>query len=150
MGRAIVALRNSCTIYTDGGARGNPGPAAAGGVIVAADGTTVAELSQYLGAATNNVAEYRALALTLREAKDLGFEDVVIHMDSELIVRQLNGIYRVKDPKMLELYGQVRKLLREFSDWKVVHVPRSENQRADELVNSALDAHAGQPQEGRP
>lgn len=112
------------------------------------DGTTVAELSEYLGAATNNVAEYRALALTLRRARELGFEEVLVHMDSELIVRQLNGIYKVKDPKMLELYGQVRRLLREFSDWKVVHVPRSENKRADELVNNALDARANQPQEG--
>ena len=141
--RAIVASRNStCSIYTDGGARGNPGPAAAGGVILAADGTTVAELSEYLGSATNNVAEYRALALTLRRARELGFESAVIHMDSELIVRQLNGIYRVKDPKMLELHSEVRRLLRDFADWKIVHIPRTKNKRADELVNNALDARA--------
>jgi ribonuclease HI len=142
----IVASRNSnCAVYTDGGARGNPGPAAAGGVILTEDGTVVAELSEFLGVATNNVAEYQALALTLRRAMALGFTHVTVHMDSELIVRQLNGIYRVKDPKMLELYGQVRKLLREFSDWKVVHVPRSENKHADELVNAALDAQSAQP-----
>jgi ribonuclease HI len=141
-------VRNSSfDVYTDGGARGNPGPAAAGGVIISADGSTVAELSQYLGVATNNVAEYRALELTLRKAKELGCQTVVIHMDSELIVRQLNGLYRVKDPKMLELHTQVRRLLRDFADWKVKHVPRSQNKRADELVNQALDAQDGRTRE---
>jgi ribonuclease HI len=140
----------SCAIYTDGGARGNPGPAAAAGVIIVNEGKIVEELSEFLGTATNNVAEYRALAMTLRRAKELGFERVTVHMDSELIVRQLNGLYRVKDPKMLELYSQVRRLLREFSDWKAVHVPRSENKHADELVNAVLDARAAQlPQEGK-
>lgn len=131
----------TCLLYTDGGARGNPGPAAAGGVIVADDGTVLAECSEYLGIATNNVAEYCALALTLRKAKLMGCGRIVVHMDSELIVRQLNGVYKVKDAKMLELYSDVRKLLREFDDWKAVHVPRKENKRADELVNEALDAH---------
>jgi ribonuclease HI len=140
----------SCAIYTDGGARGNPGPAAAAGVIMVNEGKIVEELSEFLGTATNNVAEYRALAMTLRRAKELGFERVTVHMDSELIVRQLNGLYRVKDPKMLELYSEVRRLLREFSDWKAVHVPRSENKHADELVNAVLDARAAQlPQEGK-
>ncbi|MDQ6768137.1 MAG: ribonuclease HI family protein [Candidatus Eremiobacteraeota bacterium] len=139
----IVVVQNlTCALYTDGGARGNPGPAAAGGVIVASDGTVLAELSDYLGTTTNNVAEYQALAMTLRRAKELGCEKVVVHMDSELIVRQLNGIYKVKDPKMLELYSEVRRLLREFSDWKAVHVPRSENRHADELVNAVLDARS--------
>ncbi len=141
-------MRNStCNIFTDGGARGNPGPAAAGGVIETTDGTIVAELSEYLGIATNNVAEYRALALALCKAKELGCQTVVVHMDSELVVRQLNGLYKVKDPKMVELYSQVRRLLREFSDWKVQHVRRSENKRADELVNNALDAHRDQHEE---
>ena len=146
----IIALRNSrCAIYTDGGARGNPGPAAAGGVILAEDGTILEELSEYIGTATNNVAEYRALALTLRRAKVLGCSHVVVHMDSELIVRQLNGIYKVKDAKLLELYAEVRKLLREFSGWEVVHIPRIQNKLADELVNAALDARSGQlAQEG--
>jgi ribonuclease HI len=142
-------LRNSkCSIYTDGGARGNPGPAAAGGVILDAHGATVAEVSEYLGSATNNVAEYRALALTLRRARELGFDSAVIHMDSELIVRQVNGIYQVKDQKMLELHNEVRRLLRDFADWKIVHIPRIKNKRADELVNSALDARAATPLEG--
>lgn len=139
--------QSTCLLYTDGGARGNPGPAAAGGVIVAGDGTVLAELSEYLGIATNNVAEYRALALTLRKAKHLGCGRVIVHMDSELIVRQLNGIYKVKDAKMIELYADVRKLLRDFDDWKAVHVPRSDNKRADELVNAALDAQSQQQTE---
>ena len=115
---------------------------------MSADGAVVAELSEFLGTATNNVAEYRALAMTLRRAKELGCQDVVVHMDSELIVRQLNGLYKVKDEKMLELYSEVRRLLREFSDWKAVHVPRSENKHADELVNAALDAQEARPKEG--
>ena len=134
---------SACRLYTDGGARGNPGPAAAAGIIQDADGSVVAEVSEYLGVATNNVAEYRALALTLRKAKELGCQAVAIHMDSELIVRQLNGLYKVKDPKMRELYGQVQGLLRQFTDWKVQHVRRADNQRADELVNSVLDAQEG-------
>jgi ribonuclease HI/probable phosphoglycerate mutase len=132
---------SACRLFTDGGARGNPGPAAGAGVILDANGTVLAEVSEYFGVATNNVAEYRALELTLRRAHELGCQTVVIHMDSELIVRQLNGLYKVKDPKMLELYGHVRALLRKFSDWKVRHVPRTENQQADGLVNSVLDAH---------
>lgn len=141
--------RPACTLFTDGGARGNPGPAAAGGVIIDADGNVVAEVGEYLGVATNNVAEYRALALTLRKAKDLGCDTLAIHMDSELIVKQLNGLYKVKDPKMLELHGQVRALLRQFTDWRVTHVPRARNKRADELVNGVLDARDGEHEEDR-
>lgn len=134
-------MRNrTCTIYTDGGARGNPGPSAAGGIIIGEDASTVAEISAYLGTATNNVAEYQALLLALARARELGCERVSIRMDSELIVRQLNGSYRVKDTKMRELYGQVQKVLRGFAAWDVSHVPRSENKRADELVNAVLDA----------
>ncbi|MBV8164856.1 MAG: ribonuclease HI family protein [Candidatus Eremiobacteraeota bacterium] len=140
--------KSACRLFTDGGARGNPGPAAGAGVILDADGTVLAEVSEYLGVATNNVAEYRALALTLRKAHELGCQAVVIHMDSELIVRQLNGLYKVKDPKMRELYGDVRALLRKFSDWQVRHVPRTQNQEADGLVNSVLDAHIAERGEG--
>ncbi len=105
------------------------------------NGEVVEEISEFLGNATNNVAEYRALAMTLRRAKALGFDHVVAHMDSELIVRQLNGVYRVKDAKMRELHSEACKLLRQFADWRVLHVPRSKNKRADELVNAVLDAH---------
>jgi len=100
----------------------------------------VEEVSAFLGTTTNNVAEYRALLLTLQRALALGYDRVSVHMDSELIVKQLNGLYKVKDPKMRELSSQVQRVLRHFSEWQVRHVPRSQNKRADELVNLILDA----------
>lgn len=143
-------LRNSsCIIYSDGGARGNPGPAAAGGVIVAADGSFIEEVSDFLGIATNNVAEYQALILVLRKALDLGCEDATVKLDSELVVRQLNGEYRVKDAKMISLHAQARSLLRRFATVKVTHVRREQNKRADELVNAVLDARAASLKEAK-
>jgi ribonuclease HI len=132
--------KQTCTIFTDGGARGNPGPAAAGGVIVGADGTLIAEVSEYIGVATNNVAEYRALILTLRRALDEGCRNIAIRMDSELVVRQLEGKYRVKDAKMRPLHGAAVKLLAMFERADVRHVRRDENKLADKLVNAVLDA----------
>lgn len=131
-----------CVIYTDGGARGNPGPAAAGGVILADDGSIVAEISEYLGVATNNVAEYRALLLALERALEAGFRRADVCMDSELIVRQLSGHYRVKDAKIIPLYVKARHLLARFDDHSITHVRREQNQLADKLVNAALDAVA--------
>lgn len=133
-----------CVIYTDGGARGNPGPAAAGAVILADDGRVIAEVSEYLGIATNNVAEYRALLLALRRALDAGCRRADICMDSELIVRQLSGHYRVKDAKIVPLHAQARHLLRQFDESSVTHVRREQNKHADQLVNAALDAATGQ------
>ncbi len=133
-----------CVIYTDGGARGNPGPAAAGAVILGDDGRVVAEISEYLGVATNNVAEYRALLLALRRALDEGFRRADICMDSELIVRQLGGQYKVKDAKIVPLHAKARHMLREFDDATVTHVRREQNKHADKLVNAALDAVAEQ------
>ncbi|MBC5823371.1 MAG: ribonuclease HI family protein [Candidatus Eremiobacteraeota bacterium] len=138
---AGVATDDACAIYTDGGARGNPGPAAAGGVIVGPDGAVVAELSQYLGVATNNVAEYRALILTLERALEAGFRRAILYMDSELVVRQLGGAYKVKDEKLLTLHAQARRLLRRFDDVSIHHVRREKNKHADALVNAAIDAH---------
>jgi ribonuclease HI len=132
--------QNPCIVFTDGGARGNPGPAAAGGVIVGADGALIAEVSEYLGVATNNVAEYRALILTLRRALDEGCSKVDIRMDSELVVRQLEGKYRVKDAKMRPLHAAALKLLSMFERADVRHVRREENTLADKLVNAVLDA----------
>ncbi|HKW44582.1 MAG TPA: ribonuclease HI family protein [Candidatus Eremiobacteraceae bacterium] len=129
-----------CIVFTDGGARGNPGPAAAGGVIVTADGALIAEVSEYLGVATNNVAEYRALILTLRRALDEGCRSVDIRMDSELVVRQLEGKYRVKDAKMQPLHAAAVKLMAQFDRAHVRHVRRDENTLADTLVNAVLDA----------
>jgi len=136
-------------IYTDGGARGNPGPAAAAGVIAAADGSPVAEVSEYLGVATNNVAEYRALILTLRRALDEGCRIVDVRMDSELVVRQLQGTYRVKDEKMRPLHAAAVKLLAQFERADVSHVRRDENKLADDLVNAVLDARENSLREAR-
>ncbi|MDQ2817477.1 MAG: ribonuclease HI family protein [Candidatus Eremiobacteraeota bacterium] len=135
-----VAAVESCSVYTDGGARGNPGPAGAGGIIVASDGVVVAEISEFLGTATNNVAEYRALIVTLERALEVGCRRLNLFMDSELVVRQLSGAYKVKDEKMLELHGRARSLLRRFDEVTVNHVRREKNKRADELVNDAIDA----------
>lgn len=131
-----------CTIFTDGGARGNPGPAAAAGVIITHDGKILAEVHEFLGVATNNVAEYRALILALERALELGCRRADIKLDSELVVRQLNGLYRVKDEKMVPLFAKVRKLLAQFDDTTIAHVRREANKHADKLVNAVLDAHA--------
>jgi ribonuclease HI len=136
-----------CTIYTDGGARGNPGPAAGAGVIVGADGTVIAEVTEYLGVATNNVAEYKALIFTLKRALELGCSRVGVKMDSELVVKQLNGAYRVKDEKMIPLHAEVRGLLARFDERSVEHIGRSENKHADKLVNAVLDARAASERE---
>ena len=126
--------------YIDGGARGNPGPAGFGVRIEREDGTLVEEFCESIGVATNNVAEYRALILTLRRALDEGCRNVDIRMDSELVIRQLEGKYRVKDPKMRPLHAAAVKLLAMFERADVRHVRREENKLADKLVNAVLDA----------
>jgi len=136
----MQAHGGTCTIYTDGGARGNPGPAAAAAVIVAADGTVLAEVTDYLGETTNNVAEYRALILALQRALELGCTRIAVKMDSELVVKQIAGQYRVKDSKMIPLHAEVRLLLARFEERSVAHVSRTANKHADKLVNAVLDA----------
>ena len=131
-----------CTIYTDGGARGNPGPAACAAVIIAGDGTVLDESTSYLGITTNNVAEYKALLLALERALELGCMRISIKMDSELVVKQLNGLYRVKDAKMIPLHAAVRRQLAKFEETSIDHVSRTANKHADKLVNAVLDAHA--------
>jgi ribonuclease HI len=126
-------------LHTDGAARGNPGPAGIGIVIRAEDGTTLAELGEYIGEATNNVAEYRALMRALEEAWRLGADSVEILADSELLVRQINGEYRVRHPNLVPLYAEVIEKLKGFSSFSIDHVPRKENARADALANWALD-----------
>lgn len=130
-------------IFTDGGARGNPGPAGAGAVIYK-DDAKVAEISQYLGDhRTNNWAEYEALILALAEAKRHGFsgEDVEVRMDSELIVKQMKGEYRIKDANLKQQYMKVHNLLvPDFPGTRFTHIPRAENSEADALVNKAIDA----------
>ncbi len=125
-------------LYFDGAARGNPGPAAVGWVIVTSDGI-VAEGGKRIGRATNNQAEYEALIRALEVATDYSFDEVDIRGDSELIVKQVRGEYDTNNPELREYRVQVRELLTAFDDWSLSHVPREINERADELANEALD-----------
>ena len=127
-------------VHVDGGARGNPGPAAAASVISASDGEVLDEHAQLLGTATNNVAEYRALLLGLERARSLGADEVEVVGDSELIAKQLQGSYKVKNDALRALHARASAALREFDRWSVRTVPRERNARADALVNAALDA----------
>lgn len=127
-------------LWTDGGARGNPGPAGIGVVVTDAQGEVVAEIAEYIGEATNNQAEYRALIAGLMRARELGTTVVDIRMDSELVVRQLKGEYKVKNENMKPLYGQATALLKTFARYTIQHVRREQNAEADKLVNQALDA----------
>lgn len=126
-------------LFTDGGARGNPGPAALGVVLLDERGKVIKELAEYLGEATNNQAEYQALVAGLEEAKKLKPDEVTVFMDSELVVRQLLGKYKVKDKELGKLFIQAWNLLHSFKKFSIKHVPRSRNSRADKLVNQQLD-----------
>jgi ribonuclease HI len=126
-------------LHVDGGARGNPGPAAIGVVVSEPGGAVVDQLAERIGVATNNVAEYRAVLRGLERAAALGAREVEIINDSELVARQLIGAYKVKHPSMKPLYLQAISALRGFDRWQIRSVPRAQNARADELVNEALD-----------
>lgn len=130
-------------LSTDGGARGNPGPAAAGWVVKDENGKLLLEHGQYLGETTNNVAEYTALIEALKSASLLGATDVEIFMDSELIVKQMSGEYKIKQPHLQELAGQVRRLLTDFDNYTFKHVLRAYNKEADRMVNQAIDKALG-------
>ena len=123
----------------DGGARGNPGPAAAAAVATSTGGEPLAERSMYLGEATNNVAEYRAVLLGLQLARELGASEVELVNDSELVAKQIGGEYRVKHAGLRPLYLDAMQELRGFQRWAVRSVRRESNERADQLVNEALD-----------
>ena len=126
------------TIHTDGAARGNPGPAACAFVIERA-GQAAVEHAEKLGIATNNVAEYTALIRALERAAELGIRRLTVHSDSELMVKQFNGEYSVKNPDLKELYDEARVLARKFDTVLLTHVRRAANKRADELCNAVLD-----------
>jgi ribonuclease HI len=128
------------TVHVDGGARGNPGPAAIGVVVSAADGTVVDEVAERIGEATNNVAEYRALLRGIERAAALGAREIELVNDSELVAKQLTGAYKVKHPAMRPLYEQAMAALGDFDRWQIRSVPRAQNAHADALVNAALDA----------
>jgi ribonuclease H / adenosylcobalamin/alpha-ribazole phosphatase len=130
----------SLTVYIDGGSRGNPGPAAAGVVVASADDQTVLrEAGIFLGKATNNVAEYQALLAGLRAAAELGAKEVTVVSDSQLLVRQMTGEYRVRNAGLGPLHQQAQTLRRAFAACRFRHVPREQNTHADRMVNMALD-----------
>ncbi len=126
-------------IYTDGGARGNPGPAAAGVVIQNEQGEIVAKFSEYLGETTNNQAEYQAVILALEQAKRLGAQEIEFYLDSQLVVEQLNHNYKVKDQTLTRLFIQIWNLSQSFSKVSFKHISRQQNKLADRLVNQAID-----------
>jgi ribonuclease HI len=127
-------------LHVDGGARGNPGPAAIGVVVAQPDGEIVDEIAETIGVATNNVAEYRAVLRGLDRARSMGAREVELVNDSELVARQLTGVYKVKHPAMKPLYEEAIGALKGFERWHIRSVPRAQNARADALVNAALDA----------
>jgi ribonuclease HI len=129
-------------VHVDGGARGNPGPAAIGVVVSEPGGEVLDELGERIGVATNNVAEYKAMLRGLQRAAELGAREVEVIGDSELVAQQLRGVYKVRHPSMKPLYQEAMSALRGFDRWEIRSVPRSENARADALVNAALDAAA--------
>lgn len=128
-------------VHVDGGARGNPGPAAAGAVISTPAGEVLADAAEAIGVATNNVAEYRGLLLGLQRARALGASEVDVVNDSELVAKQVNGLYKVKHPDMKPLHAAAMTALAAFDRWSIRSVPRAQNADADALVNQALDAH---------
>ena len=126
-------------INTDGGARGNPGPAGIGVVIEADDGKIIGTYKKYIGEATNNVAEYKALILALEQAELLSADVLKINMDSELIVRQMQGRYKIKEPTLKVLATEALQLISKFKNVEFTHVVREKNKAADKLVNEAID-----------
>ncbi|MBA4394541.1 MAG: ribonuclease H [Desulfobacca sp.] len=130
-------------LYTDGASKGNPGPAGAGWMLVNDQDSDLVKDSKFLGEATNNEAEYQALILGLQNAQSLGIREIKIYMDSELLVRQLTGLYRVKNPRLMIYYQQVRDLLKKFSNYAINHIPREQNREADAMANEAIRKQKG-------
>jgi ribonuclease HI len=135
-------MKEVLTLQFDGGSRGNPGPAGIGVVVTAADGTPLVTLGRFIGRATNNVAEYRALITALEQALQLGAKKVVVRGDSELVIKQMKGEYRVKHPDMKPLYEQAQELLAQFDAARIEHNLRGKNELADKLANLAMDRRA--------
>jgi ribonuclease HI len=136
-------LQESWQLYTDGASKGNPGPAGAGWILINNRDSILVKDSKFLGMATNNEAEYEALILGLKNALSLGIEEIKIHMDSELLVRQLTGLYRVKNPRLAIYFQQVRDLLNKFSGYDIIHIPREQNREADAMANEAIRRQKG-------
>jgi len=137
-------------IYTDGGCRHNPGPAAIGAVIQDVDRVQLATISSYIGLGTNNQAEYHAVIAGLKKALSLGAAEVEVRSDSQLIVEQLNGRYRVKDAALKPLFQEAQNLSRRFRSFSISYIPREMNREADRLACQALDGHTAQEPPPRP
>jgi len=137
--REEAELAKRTRLYSDGAARGNPGPAGAGAVILNPDGHVVAKIGKFLGESTNNVAEYMGLILGLRRAKAMGIKELDVFSDSELVVKQLSGDYAVKAEHLRPLHEEAKGLLQAFGAVKVRHIPREENAEADLMSNRAID-----------
>lgn len=127
-------------LFTDGGARGNPGPSAIGVVLKDLENATVTELGRYIGSATNNEAEYTALIEGLKLAISKNVLELECRLDSELVVKQMNGLYKVKNERLEKMYKEAKGLCQKFSNVTFVHIPRTKNKEADALVNKVLDA----------
>ena len=136
---AAAAPSRRLILFSDGAARGNPGPAGAGAVLTKVDGSLVARLGKFLGSQTNNHAEYMGLLIGLEEALRLGANEIEVVADSELMVRQLNGVYKVKNAGLKLLFERAQRLLQQFVGYTVRHVPRAQNKLADEMSNRAID-----------
>jgi ribonuclease HI len=132
--------KNKLIIYTDGGARGNPGPAGIGAIAKNDDNEIVFEISEFIGKTTNNQAEYRALVSAIKKAKQLKTEEVDFFLDSELVVKQLNGEYKVKNKDLMPLFLEISNLRKQFKKITFSHVRREFNKEADKLANMAMDA----------
>ena len=133
-------MTDAFVLYADGASRGNPGEAAIGAVLYDPSGEVAAEVSEAIGRNTNNVAEYEALIAGLRAARDLGVAEILVRLDSLLLVRQVRGEYRVKAPNLQPLFRRVRALMSQFDAFAIEHVRREKNTVADSLANAALDA----------
>jgi ribonuclease HI len=127
-------------LWSDGAARGNPGPAGAGAVLKKPTGEVLAEVSGFLGHTTNNVAEYKALIMGLQRALELGIRRIEVRADSELLIKQLRGEYRVKDEKLKLLFADAKALLARFANARLMHVRREQNSDADRLANAGIDS----------
>jgi ribonuclease HI len=130
---------NDAKLFTDGGSRGNPGPSAIGFAVLDSDDLVIKEYGEYIGETTNNQAEYKALSFGLDSCIELGIKNLEVYMDSQLIVNQINGSYKVKNTDLIPIYNEIKSKLKSFSSISFAHVPREQNKLADSLVNKALD-----------
>ncbi|MFQ5956454.1 MAG: ribonuclease HI family protein [Candidatus Brocadiales bacterium] len=136
-------LSKRLLVYTDGASRGNPGKAGIGVVICDRKQNVLEEISEYIGETTNNVAEYKALIRGLEKALKYGPKELEVFSDSELLVKQINGQYKVRAPSILPLYKEAKRLIGTLPKWKIQYIPREKNTLADALANMALDAQSG-------